>query len=74
MPVTEDFDAAQVDVNLKNASGLDEKKTIIINGERLPYTSAQGFGPFPVNQDLTVQVEGESHGKTFKTEEKTIKK
>lgn len=74
MPVTEDFDAAQVDVNLKNASGLDEKKTIIINGERLPYTSAQGFGPFPVNQDLTVQVEGESHGKTFKTEEKNIKK
>ncbi|UEX90484.1 TcaA second domain-containing protein [Staphylococcus ratti] len=74
MKVIEDFDSAQVDVNLKNTSGLTEKKTVIINGERLPYTSEQGFGPFPVNEDLTVQAEGKSHGKTFKTEEKTIKK
>ncbi|MDP4449229.1 teicoplanin resistance protein VanZ [Staphylococcus hyicus] len=74
MKVTEDFDTAQVDINLKNTSGLDEKKTVIINGEKLPYTSEQGFGPFPVNKDLTIQAEGKSHGKTFKTEEKVIKK
>ncbi|PTH32032.1 teicoplanin resistance protein VanZ [Staphylococcus agnetis] len=74
MKVTEDFETAQVDINLKNTAGLNQEKTVIINGERLPYTSEQGFGPFPVNKDLTIQAEGKSHGKTFKTEEKVIKK
>ncbi|REH81653.1 teicoplanin resistance protein VanZ [Staphylococcus felis] len=73
--VTEDFEQATIQANLKNTEGLEDKSIkVVINDEKLDYGKNKNYGPFPLSRDLNVYAVGQTNGKTFKTDTQVIKK
>lgn len=72
--VTEDFNEANIQVELNGASKIDKNTVKIkINDKTFNYKKDKSYGPYPKTQEVTISAEGQAKKKTFKSSTTTIK-
>lgn len=72
--VTEDFKEAYLDIQLEGASKLKgDSIKVKINGESERYKKDKRFGPYPVNDEITISAKGTAKDKSYTSNTVTLK-